>query len=296
MKGRAASGVAAAVRRFTSVGRARRVPFSRHACVSSMLAFAGGASLATGCEPGGVVSSGQGVVCQASAEGGSPPLTLDRVSLTGACSCGAMWTAPCGGLIAFRDGCGTASSTTSYFDATTKQLVAVVAASNGSVEGCEGPAGFQPPDMSTCPGLRETTGCPAYSCNTLIDAAPTISAGMLPDPYPQPQGGTIVDGAYTMTADDHYPGSEFTGTMTFAYTIVVTGSTWQVASIDGADSPSTATLTITTSGTSIAATFACSTAGAMAGFPPFPAGFTATPSQLVLIGSSAHEVATFVRQ
>ena len=203
---------------------------------------------------------------------------------------------PCGGLIAFRDGCGTDCSKTSYFDATTKQRVAMVSECNGGVAECEGPAGFRPPDVSTCPGLRETSGCPEYSCNTLIDAAPTTSARMLSDPYPQPEGGAIVDGTYYMTADDHYPGSEFTGTFTFAYALVVTGSTWQVASIDGADSQSTATLTVSTSGTSIAAAFSCSTAGAMPGFPPFPAEFTATPSRLVLIGSSTHEVATFVRQ
>jgi hypothetical protein len=109
------------------------------------------------------------------------------------------------------------------------------------------------------------------ACNTLSNIAATITVEQVATDPPAPQGGTPVDGLYTLTATVIYTGTDGPSGAagTAQTTLQLSGSTIQVAS---AGEPATRTVTFTTSGTSIASTDACPDTDA------HPGTYTATPT------------------
>jgi hypothetical protein len=93
-------------------------------------------------------------------------------------------------------------------------------------------------------------------CNTLVNSGATVTVDQVASDPPAPQGGTLLDGRYTLTTAVIYTGASGpTGsTGTAQMTLQVMGNTVQVA---GTGQPATRTVTITTSGTSIDSVDTC---------------------------------------
>jgi hypothetical protein len=96
----------------------------------------------------------------------------------------------------------------------------------------------------------------ATACNMLTNSASVITFSQVNQNPPTPQGGTIVDGTYAMTDASIYTGPNGpSGPSGMSQTTIqITGSTIQVAS-NG--QPTTRTVTLATSGTSLTATDTC---------------------------------------
>ena len=115
----------------------------------------------------------------------------------------------------------------------------------------------------------------AETCNTLVNSASSVSIEQVASDPPAPQGGTIANGTYTLTAAVIYTGPQGpTGASgTTQTTLQVTGGTIQVVS-DG--DPATRTVTFTTSGTSLDSVDTCPDTDTR------PGTYTATPTTLVV--------------
>ena len=115
----------------------------------------------------------------------------------------------------------------------------------------------------------------APSCNALANAAPIVSVEQGASDPPAPQGGTVVDGTYWLTAAVVYTGpSGPTGmTGTAQTTLLVQGGTVQMAT---SGTPATRTVTFTTSGTDLDSVDTCPDTDSRS------SGYTATASTLVV--------------
>jgi hypothetical protein len=113
------------------------------------------------------------------------------------------------------------------------------------------------------------------ACNTLTNAAPSVTIDQVAMDPPAPEGGTIADGTYWMTSVAIYTGADGpTGATGAAQTtIAITGATIQVVS---AGEPATRTVTLATSGASYTSTDTCPDTTIVQG------GYTATASTLVI--------------
>jgi len=94
------------------------------------------------------------------------------------------------------------------------------------------------------------------ACNTIANIAQTITIQQVASAPPAAQGGTFVDGTYTMTDVTIYTGPQGpTGPSgTSKTTLQITGTTFQVVN-DG--TPGTRTVTAVVSGSSVTATDTC---------------------------------------
>jgi hypothetical protein len=113
------------------------------------------------------------------------------------------------------------------------------------------------------------------TCNALVNSAPTITVEQVASDPPSPQGGTVADGTYAMTAAVIYTGAAGPSgpSGTAQTTLQISGSTIQVAN---AGQPATRTVTFTISGTGIDSVDTCPDTDER------PATYTATPTSLVV--------------
>jgi hypothetical protein len=130
-------------------------------------------------------------------------------------------------------------------------------------------------DAHSLPDTNEAAVDAPTVCNSLPNTASSVSIEQLASEPPAPQGGTIVDGTYALTAAVIYTGSGGpTGPSgTTQTTLQISGATIQVVS-DG--EPATRTVTFTTSGTSIQSVDTCPDTDTR------PGTYTATPTTLVV--------------
>jgi hypothetical protein len=94
-------------------------------------------------------------------------------------------------------------------------------------------------------------------CNTLVNAGQPVTATQVAEVAPAFQGGTVVDGTYTLTSQTIYTGpGGATGpsTTTLTTTISIQGSTFQVSKDT---SPPTSTYMFAPTGTTYVATGEC---------------------------------------
>lgn len=144
-------------------------------------------------------------------------------------------------------------------------------------------AGTEPGDGATpedggSPGEDATPDAPAEAatvCNMLANSAQAVTYSQLNQDPPTPQGGTMADGTYAMTAAAIYtgPGGTSGPSGTSQTTIQVAGTTIQIVS-DG--QPPTRTVTLATSGTSFTATDTCPDAKVTHG------SYSATPTTILI--------------
>jgi hypothetical protein len=94
------------------------------------------------------------------------------------------------------------------------------------------------------------------ACNALANVAQPVTLQQVAQDPPQPQGGTIADGIYTITAVTLYtgPGGPSGQGGSSQTTIQIAGTTVQVAS---AGDPRTQTVNLATAGTTFTATDTC---------------------------------------
>lgn len=116
----------------------------------------------------------------------------------------------------------------------------------------------------------------AAACNTVANVAQTVQVQQLAQDPPQPQGGAIADGTYTLTDLSIYTGSGGpTGaTGSARITVQIAGGIIQVASDS---TPTTQTVSLTTSGTTFVATDTCPDTKVTHG------SFTATATTLLIV-------------
>jgi hypothetical protein len=115
----------------------------------------------------------------------------------------------------------------------------------------------------------------AAACNAIANVAQTVTGQQVAQDPPQPQGGAIADGTYTLTDFSIYTGpSGPTGASgSTRITVQIAAGTLEVAS----DSkPSTMTVSLVTSGTTFTATDTCPDANVTHG------SFSATPTKLLI--------------
>lgn len=112
-------------------------------------------------------------------------------------------------------------------------------------------------------------------CNLLANSAPVITYAQVNQDPPAPQGGTMVDGTYEMTAANIYTGPAGpSGPSGMSQTTIeITGGTIQIVSVG---QPTTRTVTIATSGTSFTATDTCPDSTVTRG------SYTATPTTILI--------------
>jgi hypothetical protein len=113
-------------------------------------------------------------------------------------------------------------------------------------------------------------------CNTVVNAAPSVTKTQVAMAPPAPQGGTLVDGTYFLTDYTIFTGPQgATGsTGTSQTTLQITGNTLQVAD---KGSPPTRTVMLTTSGTGFTAKTSCPS-----GLGDISGSYTATATSLVV--------------
>jgi hypothetical protein len=173
-------------------------------------------------------------------------------------------------------GCSSSSSGAPYQGS----LPPGLSTDGGATDGAEGTAGDAATESSTsgeagAGGTAEdgaATDGPA-ACNTLVNAAPTITSEDVASAPPTLVGGTIVNGTYFLTALTQFTGdagmSGAGGSDTT--TIAVSGTTIQVNS-----SGTASTERVTTSGTTFVDTRLCPGSGQRQGT------FTATSTMLIV--------------
>jgi hypothetical protein len=145
------------------------------------------------------------------------------------------------------------------------------ACSSSSVEASDAGRSDAPPGIDAAP---ESSAPDAGSiCNDLANDAPTITVEEVASDPPAQQGGTIGDGTYFLTAAVIYTGSDGPSgaTGTAQTTLEISGSTVQQA-----NSGSSTTYTLATSGSNLTATQMCPTADVR------QATYTATAATLVV--------------
>jgi len=129
---------------------------------------------------------------------------------------------------------------------------------DAGADGAEPADGAMPEDggSSGPDGAADAPAEAATVCNMLTNSAAAITYSQVNQNPPTPQGGTIVDGTYAMTDASIYTGPNGpSGPSGMSQTTIqITGSTIQVVS---SGKPTTRTVTLTTSGTSLTATDTC---------------------------------------
>ncbi len=145
-------------------------------------------------------------------------------------------------------------------------------------------------------GQDAPPGDAATTCNTLSNVASTVSFEQVAQDPPQPQGGTIADGTYTLTAATIYtgPGGPTGASGSSKVTVQISGTTIQVVT-DG--SPPTKTVTLATSGSTLTASDTCPDTSVTHG------SYTATAATLLIFLDGGTDdagartlVETFTRQ
>jgi hypothetical protein len=162
---------------------------------------------------------------------------------------------------------------------------------------CGGTATSQPAaeDASNTPGdaVTNDVGTPSpatdassgdgfddgpQACNMLTNIAPTVAIPNANSNPPAPQGGTIVDGIYAMTAATFYTGPEGPfgpSGVSAQITVQIQGSTVQIVSSE--QSPKHANATIVRSNTTMTTTDTCPDSKVQV------VGYTATPTSITVL-------------
>lgn len=171
--------------------------------------------------------------------------------------------------LALAAGCSSSSGGTSPSDA---------GGDHDAGSDAAGPIDGAPPDDGGSPGEDAAPDAPAEAatvCNTLANTASPITYDQMNQDPPTPQGGTMVDGTYAMTAASIYTGPNGpSGPSGMAQTTIqVSGTTIQIVEVG---QPPTRTVTLATSGTSFTATDTCPDAKVTQG------SYTATPTSILI--------------
>lgn len=148
-------------------------------------------------------------------------------------------------------GCSSSSGGTSPLDAGSDHDGGA-----GPVDGATNEDGGSSGEDSAADAPADAPGEAATACNMLANSAQAITYSQVSQNPPTPQGGTMADGTYAMTAATIYTGPNGpSGPSGMSQTTIqVTGSTIQIVS-NG--QPPTRTVTLATSGTSFTATDTC---------------------------------------
>jgi hypothetical protein len=144
--------------------------------------------------------------------------------------------------------------------------------------GAEPTDGAMPEEDGAPPGEDAAADAPAEAatvCNMLANSAAVITYSQVSQNPPTPQGGTMVDGTYFMTAANIYTGPNGpSGPSGMAQTTIqVTAGTIQIVETG---QPPTQTVTLATSGTSFTATQTCPGSKVTQG------SYTATPATILI--------------
>lgn len=168
----------------------------------------------------------------------------------------------------------------------------LVACSGGGTGGAGGATGS---GGATSSGGTTTTsaggGGAASACNTVAITAPAITDANGAGTKPVPEGGTIADGTYEVTAHTYYAPGSAKGT-TYQVMLVVAGSTAQIAQIRDSGAEERFSLSVSTTGTTFSGISSCPVTGTALDFN----AYTATATELLLFNPTNGSVVTFTKQ